>query len=84
MLLLFAIRVASLLILSIALPFLQHGSAQKVCILALLIPFILTLLPPDDFTFSSSKRKMAEGILARRAKDEKRSIPYEFQDYKGR
>ncbi len=41
------------------------------------------LIPPDDFTFPPAKRKKAEEILAQRAKDEKRSIPYEFQDYKG-
>ncbi|KAF5362099.1 hypothetical protein D9756_002118 [Leucocoprinus leucothites] len=37
----------------------------------------------DDFTFPTSKRKKAEENLAKRAKDEKRAIAYEFQDYKG-
>jgi len=37
----------------------------------------------DDFTFSSTKRKKVEEILAERAKDDKRALAYEFQDYKG-
>ncbi|KXN84130.1 Protein AIM2 [Leucoagaricus sp. SymC.cos] len=37
----------------------------------------------DDMTFSTSKRKKTEDILARRGKDEKRALQYEFQDYKG-
>ncbi|KAF9454483.1 alpha/beta-hydrolase [Macrolepiota fuliginosa MF-IS2] len=37
----------------------------------------------DDFGFPTTKRKKAEEILAERAKDDKRALAYEFQDYKG-
>ncbi|KAJ3576564.1 hypothetical protein NP233_g356 [Leucocoprinus birnbaumii] len=41
------------------------------------------LCAEDDFTFPTKKRKQAEEILAKRAKDEKTAIAYEFHDYKG-
>lgn len=37
----------------------------------------------DDFTFPTAKRQKAERLLAQRAKDDKRGVEYEFQDYKG-
>lgn len=37
----------------------------------------------DDFTFPATTRQQAERILAERAKDDKRALDYEFQDYKG-